>query len=322
VTLVPENPAGDLGVTLVHIAAGDPGKVIVADYEAKHLAQAGDTPVWYTHLVQSLDLLSDHPHVTDQQVSDIPAYKWTASEMMGICGAPTPVQGVQNGVACPRSTDVWGLALDSSCRAMVAWPTSASASGNGIVTGKLPQNGAPPGSTAGLPGADPGTFVTTQVGGPDLCGNDASLPGGSQAAPFQVPSGACPDRLAPVSRFRGRARATRRGVRLAGSSYDRACLGGRTGRHSTATLRTIRVAIARRLSTRRCRFMLGNGRFGPPVSCLRTTYITASGRGRWTLSVRARLPRGRYVAWVRGVDAFGNIERKLRKRNLIRFRVR
>ena len=249
--------------------------------------------------------------------------------MMGVCGAPTPVQGVQNGVACPRSTDVWGLALDSSCRAMMAWPTSAAKSGNGIVTGKLPQNGAPPGSTDGLPGASPGTFVTTQVGGPDLCGADASLPGGSQAAPFQVASGVqgapgsgCLDKLAPVSRFRGRVRATRRGLRLAGHSYDLACAGGRAGRHSTATLRTIRVAIARRLANRRCRFMLGNGRFGAPVSCLRTTYITASGRSRWTLRVRARLPRGRYVAWVRGIDAFGNVERKARRRNLIRFRVR
>src|SRR5205814_1508370 len=163
-----------------HIAAGDPGKVIVADYEAKHLAQAGTTPVWYAHFVQSLDLLSDHPHVTDQAVTDIPAYRWTASEMMGVCGAPTPVQGVPNG-------------------------------------------------------------------------------------------GGCLDKLAPVSRFRGSVRATRRGLRLAGHSYDLACAGGRAGRHSTATLRTIRVAIARRLANRRCRFMLGNGRFGAPVSCLRTT---------------------------------------------------
>ena len=73
ITLTPANPSGDLGVTLVHIAAGDPGKVIVADYEAKHLAQAGTTPVWYAHFVQSLDLLSDHPHVTDQEVTEIPA---------------------------------------------------------------------------------------------------------------------------------------------------------------------------------------------------------------------------------------------------------
>ena len=121
VVLTPASPSGDLGVTLVHILAGDPGKIVVADYEAQHLAQAGDTPVWYPHLVQSLDLLSAQPHVLDQQVAEIPAYRWTASEMMGICGAPTPVQGVENGTRCPRSTDVWGIALDGSCRVSVAY---------------------------------------------------------------------------------------------------------------------------------------------------------------------------------------------------------
>src|SRR6185503_17152333 len=144
---------------------------------AEHVPAAESTPVWYAHILQSLDVLSAQPHVTDQRVSDVPAYKWTASEMMGICGTPSPVQGVENGVACPRSTDVWGITLDSRCRVSIAWPTSASAAGNGIVTGKLPSSGeAPPGSTAGLPGADPGTFVTTQTGGPDVCSSSAALP--------------------------------------------------------------------------------------------------------------------------------------------------
>ena len=322
VVLTPASPSGDLGVTLVHILAGDPGKIVVADYEAQHLAQAGDTPVWYPHLVQSLDLLSAQPHVLDQQVAEIPAYRWTASEMMGICGAPTPVQGVENGTRCPRSTDVWGIALDGSCRVSVAWPTSAAKAGNGIVTGKLPQNGSPPGSTDGLPGANPGTFVTTQTGGPDLCSSPAGVPGGSPGEPFQAAPGSqvagCVDRLAPVSRFTRRVRATRRGVRLSGRSYDRAC----HSRRSKLTLRTINVAIARRLSAGRCRFLRGDGRFGAPVSCRRATYLTATGRAQWRLTLRARLPRGRYVAWVRGVDASGNVERKARGHNLIRFSVR
>src|SRR3954453_10162696 len=178
ITLVPAEPSGDLGVTLVHLLAGDPGKIVVADYQAKHLAQAGKDPVWFPHVLQSLDLLSGSPHVVDQQVADVPAYRWTASEMMGVCSDPTPVQGVENGTACPRSTDVWGLALDSSCRAMMAWPTSAADAGNGIVTGKLPNNGAaPPGSTAGLPLAQAGTGVTTQTGGPHLWRKPGSLRG-------------------------------------------------------------------------------------------------------------------------------------------------
>src|SRR5206468_768966 len=160
----------DLGTTLVHIVAGDPGKVDVVDYEAKHLAQAGKDPVWYTHVLQSLDLLSGHPHVTDQQVADIPAYRWTASEMMGICA-------------------------DAS-----------------------------------------------------------SLPGGSQGATFSrggiqgAPGSGCLDKLAPLSRVRGRIRATRRGVRLGGVSVDRGCISGRAGRRTTRSLRLIRVAIGRRLA--------------------------------------------------------------------------
>jgi hypothetical protein len=330
-TLVPAVPSGDLGTTLVHVAAGDPGKVVVADYEAEHLPQAGGDPVWYPHLVQSLDLLSAQPHVTDQKVADIPAYRWTASQMMGLCSDPSPVQGVENGTACSRSTDVWGIALDSSCRVSIAWPTSATKASNGIVTGKLPNGSAaaPPGSTAGLPGADPGTFVTTQTGGPGLCASPASLPGGSQGAPFTTPAGTqgaagsgCRDRLAPVSRFRGAPVATRRSLRLRGTSTDLACVGGHAGRRATATLRTIRVSIGRRLAGTRCRFLQGDGRFGPPVSCLRTSYVTAQGRASWTLRIKAHLPRGRYVAWARGLDAFGNIERKARGRNLIRFVVR
>jgi hypothetical protein len=330
VTLVPAVPSGDLGVTLVHLLAGDPGKVVVADYEAKHLAQAGDNPVWYPHVLQSLDLLGGHPHVSDQQVADVPAYRWTASEMMGVCSDPTPVQGVENGTACPRSTDVWGITLDSSCRVSLTWPTSASAAGNGIVTGKLPSDGAaPPGSTAGLPGAQAGTWVTTQTGGPDLCAKPGSLPGGSSSAPFQPASGiqgapgsGCLDRLSPLSRFRGRIRASRRSVRLGGTSIDRGCLSGRAGRPSTRSLRLIRVAVGRRLAGQRCRFLRGNGTFGPAVDCTRTTYLSASGRATWSLTVKGRLPRGRYVAWVRGLDLFGNIERKARARNLTRFRVR
>jgi hypothetical protein len=267
--------------------------------------------------------------VTDQQVADIPAYRWTASQMMGICADPTPVQGVENGTSCPRSTDVWGVALDSSCRVSLTWPTSASKAGNGIVTGKLPSSGGPPpGSTDGLPGAQPGTWVTTQTGGPDLCSRAASLPGGSSAAAFQPASGVqgapgsgCLDRLAPLSRFGGRIRATRRSVRLAGTSIDRGCVSGRAARPSTRSLRLVRVAIGRRLTGQRCRFLRGDGSFGPAVPCTRTSYLSATGRARWSLTVKGRLPRGRYVAWARGLDVFGNIERKARVRNLVRFRV-
>ena len=315
--LVPANPSGDLGVTLVHLAAGDPGKVVLAVYEAKHLAQAKDTPVWYAHVLQSRNLLSDAPQVTDQEVADIPAYKWTASEMMGVCADPTPVQGVENGTACQRSTDVWGIALDAQCRVSITWPAFAAEHGNGIVTGKVNQ-GPPAGSTSGLPGSQNGTFVTTQTFGPDLC-SGTNIPGGAEGAAFTPPASlaqsGCADRLAPLSRVRGRVRATRRGLRLRGTSADRTCRGAKPA------LRVVRVAIGRRLSGKRCRFLRADGRFAAPAACTRTTYLTAKGKAAWSLAVNAKLPRGRYVVWVRGVDAFGNIEHKAASRNLARFTV-
>jgi hypothetical protein len=196
------------------------------------------------------------------------------------------------------------------------------------LTGKLPSSGAaPPGSTAGLPGAQAGTWVTTQTGGPALCASASSLPGGSQGETFSrggvqgAPGSGCLDRLAPLSRVRGRIRATRSGVRLGGVSVDRGCISGRAGRRTTRSLRLVRVAIGRRLAGQRCRFLRGNGTFGPAVRCTRTSYLSASGTARWSLSVKGRLPRGRYVVWVRGLDLFGNIERKARPRNLTRFQV-
>jgi hypothetical protein len=170
VTLIPPHPDGDLGVTLVHVLAGDPGKVALGFYEAEHLAGVKE-PVWYAHVGQSLDALGATPKFTDRKVSNIPAYRWTASEMMGICGQEGPAQGVENGLACSRSTDVWGITLDRACRISIAWPTWGGAFTDGN------------GGTGGLPNAQPGTFVSTQTGGPDLCAAN-HLPGGSAGAAF------------------------------------------------------------------------------------------------------------------------------------------
>jgi hypothetical protein len=99
---------------------------------------------------------------------------------------------------------------------------------------------------------------------------------------------------------------------LAGRSADRGC--GRVSR--------VLVAIARESTRRSCRFLDARGKLGTRRSCLRTTYLRARGRTRWTLRLPARLPRGRYKLWVRGIDAAGNVERKARTRNFIRLRVR
>jgi hypothetical protein len=87
-------------------------------------------------------------------------------------------------------------------------------------------------------------------------------------------------------------------------------------------VRSMSIAVGRRLTNRKCRFLLGNGKFGPQVSCLRTSYIVAKGTATWRFALKAKFPRGRYVVWTRGVDVANNIEHKNRKRNLARFRVR
>jgi hypothetical protein len=289
ITLVPAGGSG--GANLVHLALGDPGKLAVAYYRGVNVA-GQSKPIWYTH------------------VSEVPTHRWTASEMMGICGTPSPVQGVENGLACDRSTDVWGIVLDRKCRVSIVWPTAGTR-----------QDGA----TEGVPGSAPGTYVSSQDEGPDLCASDADFPGGTSVfgtgrlrgrAGGGGATGGCTDRIPPRSRVRGRIRATRRGLRVHGTSSDRGCT--RTSRPP----RAVRVAVGRRLSTRRCRYLRGDGRFGPPVRCTKTSYLPTRGRRSWSFAFRGRLPRGRYVLWVRGLDGAGNIERKAHRRNLRRFTVR
>jgi hypothetical protein len=187
VTLVPydKDAAGNFqnGSDLVHLVAGDPGKVAVAYFKSETVPGA-KAPVWYTHFLYSFDAQSQDPHVSDYKLpgevnaanpsgEPIPTYQWTASQMMGICSSTPVVQGVENGLDCSRSTDVWGIALDANCRVMAAWPARGSTSGGGT-----DQAGAV------IPFHDNGTFVTTQTGGPTLC-SGGSLPGGSQSAPFE-----------------------------------------------------------------------------------------------------------------------------------------
>ena len=319
--LVPQT--SDNGSDLVHIVAGDPGSIAVAYYKSETVPGA-KAPVWYTHILQSFDAMSPTPHVNDYKVTDIPAYQWTASEMMGICSDPSdPTGGIKNGLSCDRSTDVWGISLDAQCRVMAVWPAFGAANMNGSTNQK----------DAAIANNRNGTFTTTQVDGPGLCASPRSLPGGSQAVPFKSTSttttkpgsggtgtGSCTDKTPPVSHVVGRVRASRKRVRMHGLATDRGC--GVKGAAAKRRVRSMSVAIGRRLANRKCRFLRGNGKFGPQVSCLRTTYIVAKGTSSWRFSLKAKLPRGRYVVWTRGFDVANNIERKNRKRNLERFRVR
>ena len=149
-------PAGGAGNLLPHVVAGDPGRLDFAWFSGD--PQAGDAkPLWYITAAQTLDGLSASPHIVSRRLSSIPTYQWTASEMMGACGTG-PTGGVQNGTICPRSTDVWGLALDPQCRAVVTWP---------VQTAKR-KGAAPDAATT------QGTYVAVQTGGPSLCATVAA----------------------------------------------------------------------------------------------------------------------------------------------------
>jgi len=127
---------------------------------------------------------------------------------------------------------------------------------------------------------------------------------------------AAKDKLAPRSRITKKSlKATRRGLQLGGTSVDFAPSG------LTAKLRRVEVAVGRRVG-KQCRFLRANGSFGARVSCSRTSYLRAHGTANWTFVLKRKLPAGKYLAWVRGVDAAGNRERKNSKRNLITFRIK
>jgi hypothetical protein len=302
VTLVA--PSDQNGSTLVHIAAGDPGNVAIAYYKGASVPNQ-DKPVWYTHIIQARGLLSGSPVIDDEQISPIPAYKWTAAEMMGICSDPTPIQGVENGVACDRSTDVWGIALDRQCRVMIAWPSASDSSG---------------GTTGGLPNSSAGTYVTTQTGGAGLCGSDSSLPGAPSAG-GQLPSGRpqdCVDTTAPAAKARRASlRASRAGVRLRGTAADRGCRNGHLNVALKHGVKSVLVAIGLR-SGAKCRFLRARGGMTAPNSCSRPLFLRARGAERWSFRSRGSLRAGSYFAYIRALDRKGNRSRLIKLRFTVR----
>jgi hypothetical protein len=165
---------------------------------------------------------------------------------------------------------------------------------------------------------------TSLFGG--TCGVPERPPGAATGkTPFaQGPGGvtaSCNDRIAPRSRFGKGTRVRHRRLRLRGASSDRGCSNPTAHVSVQGKVQRVWDSIARERG-RRCAYLLASGKFTRTRSGLRTSYIRARGTTRWALDVRRRLPRGRYKVWVRGIDVRGNVERKNRKRNFHRFRVR
>lgn len=161
-------PTGAPGNILAHIVAGDPGKFDVAYFAGS--ARSGKSPVWYETVAQVLDGMSPSPTVVTQRLSNVPAYSGSASAMMGACGSG-PAAGVENGFACTRSTDVWGVALDRACRLTVSWPSVAVA------------------SSATLGAEVDATWVATQTGGSALCSSPVSGTGAAVAGTTAAAAG-------------------------------------------------------------------------------------------------------------------------------------
>jgi hypothetical protein len=127
---------------------------------------------------------------------------------------------------------------------------------------------------------------------------------------------ACADTFAPVARITRPVRASRRRIALRGRASDFACSGKR-GR-----VLAVGVAVARRVTANRCRFLLPSGRFGATVACGRRTYLPVHGTRAWRLARRAALKPGVYTAWTRSVDAAGNVGYARSTADRVRFRVR
>lgn len=162
-------PSGGAGHLLPHIVAGDPGRLDFAYFTG--VTQPGDSkPLWYATAAQTVDGLSTTPHIVETRLSEIPTYRWTASEMMGACGSG-PAAGVQNGFQCDRSTDVWGIALDTHCRVIVTWPVETHTRGGATQDAKTTE----------------GTYVAVQTQGPTLCASQPPVQTAAQSGP--APSG-------------------------------------------------------------------------------------------------------------------------------------
>jgi hypothetical protein len=144
---------------LTHIAAGDPGKVALFYLTGDG---NGSKALWYPTVSTTYDGLDASPTFVQQRVSDIPAWKGTATELMGACnifGGFNPqlavLDGGANGLICGRSSDVLGQAIDANGNPTFTWADAAGAAGND----------------------NAGTYVTQQSGGPSLIASpSAELP--------------------------------------------------------------------------------------------------------------------------------------------------
>jgi hypothetical protein len=293
------------GHVLVHVVAGQPGQ-LEGFYWTGEARTGGKKPVWYMTAAETNNGLAAKPTVTEARMSDIPTDVGTAPELMGACTNVGPITGIVNGLACGRSPDVWGVALDpSTCRPTVVWPA--------VNVKDDPNKTTDDADTAA--GSDPGTFVSTQTGGPTLCGKTAS----GQRTP------SCRDKRAPVTHFSHKRTIGRRELHFAGTSRDKGCIGANRialpGRVKHVYVSVARVRGKSKHQT--CAFLTKGGTLTGFRRCTRPVLLTAKGTSHWSITLKPHgLPRGSYRVVIRAVDASNNKERPGSGHNILAFRIR
>jgi hypothetical protein len=293
------------GHLLVHVAIGDPGRLETFYWTGE--PRAGKEPVWHMTAAQTSNGLKANPAIAEARMSDIPTDVGTAQKLMGACVDAGPVSGVISGVACNRSPDVWGVALDpSTCRPTVVWPA--------VDVADDPTTTDDDKKTAA--GSAPGTYVSTQRRGPTLCAKQpVAVPGGS----------ACHDKTPPVTRFARNRSIARRRLHFAGTSHDKGCRGA-NGITAAGKIRHVYVSVARirgRTGHQTCAFLTKQGTLTGFRSCRKPVLLAAKGSTSWSITLKPQgLPKGNYRVVVRAIDASKNKERPNSGHNISRFRVR
>jgi hypothetical protein len=303
------------GHVLVHLVAGQPGQLEGFYWTGE--ARANKKPVWFMTASQTNNGLDASPSFSEARMSDVPTDVGTAQELMGACTNVGPVTGIVNGLACGRSPDVWGVALDpSTCRPTVVWPA--------VNVKDDPNKTTDDASTAA--GSDPGTFVSTQTGGPTLCETAAA---NGQPSPAPIPSagspGSCKDKTAPVTRFSPTRTIGRRKLRFSGTSRDTGCKGA-NGLTLAGRVKHVYVSVARirgKTKHQTCAFLTTHGTLTSFRHCTRPVLLTAKGSTRWSITLTPHtLPKGSYRVVIRAVDASKNKERPNSGHNILAFKIR
>ncbi|MFL5781397.1 MAG: exo-alpha-sialidase [Thermoleophilaceae bacterium] len=295
-TLVPASKSAP-GNVLVHMQAGDPGRLITEYWRGQ--ARGNKKPVWHMYASMTTNGLSKKPKVKEKRIDSVPTDTGTASQLMGACTEGNPVSGIINGLACGRSPDVWGLAATHGCRAVSVWP-AVDTYDNPDDTSDNPKR---------IKGNDPGTWVSKQTGGPSLCGKGQRKP---------LFAGGCPDRKAPVSHFLAKNAVTLKDRRLKvrGRAHDKGCKSANLI-PGNGHIKHVDIDIAKIRGNgtgKNCRF-LRRGRLTKYRSCDRPVTVHAHyGKTRWhiTYTFPPTLPKGEYLVRAHGIDTSGNREQPKR----------